>query len=107
MEVHKYLGPGLLEAVYQEALAMELKQNKIPFAQEVELQIDYKGVILNKKYKADLICFNEIIVELKAVKELDDIHYSQLINYLKITNKKVGLLINFGSESLEFKRFIN
>lgn len=80
MEVHRVLGSGLLEAVYQEALSIELGNKNIPFAQEVELQIDYKGEILTKKYKADLICYDEVIVELKAVKELDDVHYAQLIN---------------------------
>ena len=107
MEVHRVLGPGLLEAVYHEALSIELTNGKIPYSQEVELHINYKGEVLAKKYKADFICFDEVIVELKAVKELDDIHTAQLINYLKITEKKVGLLVNFGSESLEFKRLIN
>ncbi|MCT4589789.1 MAG: GxxExxY protein [Carboxylicivirga sp.] len=107
MEVHRVLGPGLLEAVYQEALSIEFRDNKIPFNQEVELQINYKGNILAKKYKADFICFDEVIVEIKAVKEFDEIHLTQLINYLKITRKKIGLLVNFGSESLDFKRVIN
>lgn len=107
MEVHNVLGSGMLEAVYQEALCIELERKKILFEREKILEIEYKGRLLEKKYLADFICFNEIIVELKAVKELNEVHLAQLLNYLKITKKRVGLLVNFGSERLEYKRIIN
>jgi GxxExxY protein len=106
MEVHKELGCGFLEAVYQEALEYELMGNKIPFDREVELAISYKGHHLDKKYYADFICFDEVIVELKAVSSLTGIHYSQVLNYLKATGKQIGLLVNFGAKSLEYKRVI-
>lgn len=107
MEVHNELGPGLLEAVYQEALAIEFINKRIPFEKEKELIISYKGQVLNKKYYADFLCYNKIIVELKAVTELNDVHFAQTLNYLKITNLRLGLLVNFGEESLEYKRIIN
>ena len=106
MEVHKELGCGFLEAVYQEALELELIDRKIPFDRECQLDILYKGRELAKKYFADFICFDEVIVELKAVSDLNDVHYSQILNYLKATDKQVGLLINFGSRSLQYKRVI-
>jgi len=107
MEVHSVLGGGMLEAIYQEALAVELKNKRISFEKEKELSVTYKGVQLDKKYKADFVCYNEIIVELKAVSELTDAHMAQVINYLKITGNKLALLVNFGKESLEYKRIIN
>lgn len=106
MEVHSDLGSGFLEAVYQEALEFEFKENLIPYEREAQIDVFYKGNILNKKYYADFICFDEVIVELKAVKTLDDIHAAQILNYLKATGKRVGLLINFGAASLQYKRFI-
>jgi len=106
MEVHKQLGNGFLEAVYQEALGIELDNQHIPFQAEAELRIRYKGQYLAKKYYADFICYNEIIVELKAISEITENHYKQLFNYLKATDKQLGLLINFGGESLEYKRII-
>ena len=104
MEVHKELGGGLLEGIYQEALAIELAEKGIPYEREKELDVYYKGHLLEKKYFADIICFGEIIVELKAVSEILPVHEAQLVNYLKITKKKVGLLINFGAKSLYYKR---
>ena len=106
MDVHSNLGCGFLEAVYQEALELELIRNLIPYELESQIDIHYRGVVLDKKYYADFICYDEIILELKAVKCIEDIHVAQLINYLKATRKKVGYLINFGSKSLEYKRFI-
>jgi GxxExxY protein len=106
MAVHNVLGCGFLEAVYQEALAIELGLNEIPFEKEKELEIDYKGYVLNKKYYADFVCYDEIIVELKAVSELAKEHTAQLLNYLHASDCSVGLLINFGSPKLEFKRLI-
>ena len=106
MDVHSNLGCGFLESVYQEALEIEFIRNSIPYEVESQIEIYYKGIVLDKKYYSDFICYDEIILELKAVKCIEDIHVAQLINYLKATRKKVGYLINFGSKSLEFKRFI-
>jgi len=106
MEVHKELGPGFLEAIYQEAMSLEFKLQKIDFEREKPLKIYYKGTLLDKKYISDFICYDKIIVELKALSELNSEHESQLINYLKATKLRVGLLINFGSKSLEYKRLV-
>jgi GxxExxY protein len=106
MEVHKALGPGFLEAVYQEALSLELKDANIPFNKEKVLEVRYKGILLEKKYVADFLCFDELIVELKAVETLNTDHIAQVLNYLKATEKKIGLLINFGARSLQYKRII-
>ena len=106
MDVHSELGCGFLEAVYQEALEFEFQIKSVPFRREQKLDIYYKDHLLQKQYIADFICYGEIILELKAVKQLDDVHYAQILNYLKATNKKVGLLINFGSSSLQYKRFV-
>ncbi|GAF04947.1 GxxExxY protein [Saccharicrinis fermentans] len=107
MEVHKELKNGFLETVYQEALAKEFKIQDIPFEKESLINIYYKGEKLGKYYKADFICYGEIIIELKALSDLTKDHESQLINYLKATNKKLGILINFGKTSLQYKRIIN
>ncbi|MBS2212135.1 GxxExxY protein [Carboxylicivirga mesophila] len=106
MKVHRELGCGFLEQVYQEALEVELSKQGIPFEREAPLSITYDGVILNKQYFADFTCYDKIIVELKAVKELDNIHEAQVFNYLKATGYRLGLLINFGETSLEYKRII-
>jgi GxxExxY protein len=106
MEVHRSLGNGFLEAVYQEALSIEFTLRNIPFEKEKQLYIYYKDMQLSKKYIADFICYNNIVIELKATESIIKEHVSQLINYLHATNKKIGLLINFGSNSLEYKRII-
>lgn len=106
MEVHKELGCGFLEAVYQEALEQEFAERKIPFKSQLDIQIFYKGNPLRKSYQPDFICYDEIIVEIKAISSLSGIEESQIINYLKATNLHVGLLLNFGSKSLEHKRFV-
>jgi GxxExxY protein len=106
MEVHKHLGCGFLEAVYQEALTIEFRERNIDFLREAAVQIEYKGVTLMKEYFADFICYDKIIVELKAADELSGKHVAQVLNYLKATGYKLGLLINFGAESLEFKRLV-
>ncbi len=106
MEVHRILGPGFLEAVYQEALAIEFTLRNIPFRSEVYLPIHYKDHLLKKKYRADFLCFEQIIVELKAICKLSGIDASQIIHYLNATKFKKGLLLNFGAESLEYKRFV-
>ena len=107
MEVHRELGPGFLEAVYQEALTIELSVRGIPFQREVELPIAYKGKTLQTAYRADFICYDEVVIELKSIKQLGVIEEAQLLNYLKATGYQVGLLINFGAASLETRRFVN
>jgi GxxExxY protein len=106
MEVHRVLGPGFLEAVYQEALAREFTARGIPYAREVPLSIRYKGQILECTYRADFLCYGEVIVELKALARLSGIEEAQRINYLKATALELGLLVNFGAPSLEYKRLI-
>jgi GxxExxY protein len=106
IEVHKELGYGFLEAVYQEALAIEFKNQKIPFEREKDLRLYYKNVQLNKRYKVDFICYNTIILEIKASSDLISEYESQLLNYLRATNLKLGILINFGQKSRKYKRLI-
>ena len=107
MEVHKKLGSGFLESVYAEALEVEFKRLEIPFIREKKLPVYYDNKLLNKYFKADFVCYNTIIVELKAVKYLVDADYKQTLNNIKATQFKLGLLINFGSPSLIYKRIIN
>ena len=107
LEVHKRLGFGFLEAVYQEALSIEFELSGIPFEREKLLKIIYRDHILQKEYLADFVCHSKIILELKPVQYLEDSHSSQLFNYLKATECQLGLLVNFGSKSLEYKRIIN
>ena len=104
MEVHKVLGCGFLETVYQQALAKELAVCKIPFRKEVQFPVSYKGETLDCYYQADFICYSDVVVELKALDALTGQHESQLINYLKATGHKRGLLVNFGQKSLQYKR---
>lgn len=107
MKVYSTLKEGFLEAVYQEALAMEFAKRGIPFEWEKELKIFYDGKELQTTYRADFVCYGDIIVELKAVVELDDTHRSQVHNYLKATGYKLGLLYNFGHhDGLQFERII-
>jgi GxxExxY protein len=106
MEVHKYLGEGFLEPVYQEALEKEFLMQGIPHVREQKLQINYKGFTLDKFYVADFVCFDSVIVELKALQALTTQHEAQMLNYLKATQLQLGLLVNFGSKSLEYKRLI-
>ena len=106
MEVHKELGCGFLEGVYQEALAREFKIQGIPYMSQPVIEIKYKGQSLNKTYQPDFVCFDEIITEIKAIANLTGSEEAQLINYLKATGLKVGLLINFGAKSLEYKRLV-
>jgi GxxExxY protein len=107
MEVHGQLGVGFLEPVYQEALAIELGLRQIPDQREEELSIRYKGQLLRTCYRPDFICFEQIIVELKALTSLGGVEEAQLINYLKISKFQVGLLLNFGAKSLQYRRFAN
>jgi len=106
LEVHKELGCGFLEAVYQEALQKEFVTQGIPFKAQPAIEIRYKGEPLEKKYQPDYICYDEVIIEIKAISALTGLEEAQLINYLKATGLKVGLLINFGAKSLEHKRLV-
>jgi len=107
IEVHRVLGSGFLEPVYQEAMEIESASRILPFEPQKIIRIDYKGRLLKKEYIADLIYYNQIIVELKALDKLTGKEESQILNYLKATKMKVGLLINFGSSpKLEWKRFV-
>jgi len=107
IEVHRELGPGFLEAVYQEAIQLELADRGIPFESQKLLPIEYKERILSKEYLADLVCYQNIIVELKAQEKLTSREESQLLNYLRAARKRLGLLINFGSVGkLEWKRLV-
>ena len=107
MEVYYKLGIGFLEPVYQGALAIEFNGRGIPYVREPRLQISYKDVLLNKTYRPDFVCFDQIIVELKSMARLSGVEEAQIINYLKITKKRVGLLVNFGSlPRLEWKRYV-
>ena len=106
MEVHRELGHGFLEAVYQEALAMEFTARQIPFRREVALPMEYKGALLHCAYRADFICFESVVVELKAISQLTGADEAQLINQLKAAGFARGLLLNFGAPSLDYKCFI-
>jgi GxxExxY protein len=106
MEVHSTLGCGFLEAVYHEALIAEMISRQIPFTHEVELPIIYKNQKQETTYRADFICYSSVIIEVKALDNLSSKEESQLINYLKATRLELGLLINFGHTSLEYKRYI-
>jgi GxxExxY protein len=106
MEVHRVLGRGFLEAVYREALRVEFARRSIPFLPEVQLVIDYKGTQLDYKYRADFVCFDEVIVEAKALAELSNIDRAQAINYLKATRYRRALILNFGAKSLQFERVV-
>ncbi|GAB6393660.1 MAG: GxxExxY protein [Treponematales bacterium] len=106
IEVHKELGAGFLEPVYQEALEYEFNLSEIPYRREAKLPICYKAKLLEKCYFADFICFDKIIVELKALSRLTTEHYAQVLNYLKAANIELGVILNFGSSSLEYKRII-
>ncbi|MDT8390950.1 MAG: GxxExxY protein [Lentisphaeria bacterium] len=104
MSVHRELGHGFLEPVYQEALEIELNRAEIPYVREAELSILYRGQPLAKKYFADFVFYDKIILELKAVSSLTGDHEAQLFNYLKATQLQLGMLLNFGAPSIEYKR---
>jgi GxxExxY protein len=107
IEVHRELGSGFLEAIYQEAMEIELACRGIPCESQKPLIVRYKGLPLQKEYVADLLCCGQIIVELKALDQLSGKEEAQILNYLKATGQRVGLLLNFGSDGkLEWKRFV-
>lgn len=104
--VHDELGCGFLERVYQDALEYEFQERGIPYEREKEIQITYKGKPLGVQYRADFVCYGKIIVELKAVKELEDVHRAQILNYLKATGIRLGVLVNFGEKIIHPERFV-
>ena len=106
MEVHRILGPGLLEIVYKDALEIEFKNNNIPFKREKEFFIEYKGVILPHKFYADFIVYDEIILEVKSTKEISNEHIAQTINYMKLAESQIGIIANFQNKSLVHKRLV-
>jgi GxxExxY protein len=106
MEVHRELGRGFLELVYQTALSLEFQDRRIPFKAEVALPVRYKGKLLTCGYRADFVCFEDFLVEIKAIAKLTTADDAQLLNELKATGYQRGLLLNFGSRSLEVKRLV-
>ena len=106
MAVHRYFGCGFTEKVYQDALEIEFKNQNISYEREAELHAVYNGQELASTFKPYFICYHKIIVELKAVQELDDIYRAQAINYGKVAGSDIALLINFGETSLKFERYI-
>jgi GxxExxY protein len=106
MEVHRTLGKGFLESVYQESLGVEFKKRQIPFSREHLLELFYKGDKLSKYFVADFICFEKIVLELKSVSFITNDHEAQVFNYLKATKLNLALLINFGANSLQYKRIV-
>jgi GxxExxY protein len=107
MKVHGSLGAGFLEAVYEEALEREFQTLKIPFKRQLMLDLYYDNQKLKKQYRADFVCYDAIILEIKAVPQIPVTFYMQVQNYLKCTNMELGMLINFGTPSLTYKRMIN
>lgn len=106
MEVHKNLGKGFNEIVYKDALEIEFKLNEFPYQREKEFNIEYKGFALPRKYNADFVVFDKIILEAKAIELLTSSHLKQTLNYLAASKLKLGLLVNFGEDSLKHKRVI-
>lgn len=106
MEVHNCLGAGFLEVVYKDALEIEFKKAAIQFEREKEYPVNYKGIILPHKFYADYVVFDQIILEIKAVKALADEHIAQTINYLKVSGNEIALLVNFNELKLNYKRII-
>ena len=106
MDVHNELGKGFAEAVYGDALELELKSNGVPYQREVRFPINYKGKILSHQYVADFVIEDKIILELKAIEKLTSSHIKQTLNYLAASKLKLGLLINFGEDSLSYKRIV-
>ncbi|HEY0976959.1 MAG TPA: GxxExxY protein [Flavobacteriales bacterium] len=106
MEVHSVLGHGFLENVYQEALCRELVNRRVPFVTQVSIPIFYKGERLVCSYRADLVCWDSIVVELKAIRTLSSADQAQVMNYLKGTGLRRGLLLNFGNSRLQYERLV-
>ncbi|PKB15998.1 GxxExxY protein [Flavobacterium sp. 5] len=107
MEVHRLLGPGLLEIIYKDALEIEFKSHNIPYEREKEYSVEYKGIILPHKFYADFVVYNDIILEVKSVKEISNEHLAQTLNYMKLADTPIGIIANFQNKSLVHKRLIN
>ena len=107
MEVHRILGPGLLEIVYKDALEIEFKIHNIPYEREKEYNVAYKGIILPHKFYADFVVYSDIILEVKSIKEISNDHLAQTLNYMKLADTPVGIIGNFQNKSLVHKRLIN
>lgn len=107
MTVSNTLGCGFLEAVYQEAMEIELKESCVPFEAQKRIQIQYKDRTLQKEYVADFLCYDRIIVEIKSIKKITELEEAQLLNYLNATKLPLGLIVNFGAPQLEWKRYAN
>ena len=106
IEVHRVLGPGFLEAVYRQALRIELTERQVPFRSEVELIVRYKGKPLDCTYRADFMCFDDVLIECKGKSELVEADRAQTINYLKATGFRRAILMNFGGNRLEYERIV-
>jgi GxxExxY protein len=106
MEVHNNLGAGFLEVVYKDALEWELKKASIPFEREKEYSVKYKGIILPHKFYADFVVFDQIVLEVKGVSEISDEFIAQALNYLKVSQNRLALIVNFGEIKLNFKRIV-
>lgn len=106
MEIHRELGKGHDEVIYKDALVVELQRAQVPFSRELKYEISYKGVILPHHYRADFVVWNNILFEAKATDRLTDLHVKQVLNYLAASKLELGLLVNFGADSLEWKRVV-
>jgi len=106
MQVHQEIGCGFKERIYHEAFALQFQESHIPYEQEKPLFLDYKGTTLKNHFRVDFICYQSIIVEIKSIKELTNLETAQVLNYLKASKLEKALLINFGQESLQFKRLV-
>ncbi len=106
MEVHRILGRGLLEVVYKDAIEYELKKNNIPYEREKKYEVNYKDIVLQHNFFADFVVYDKIILEVKAQKDIIDSHYAWVLNYLGISKCPLGLIVNFGGNSLVTKRLI-
>jgi GxxExxY protein len=104
--VHKTLGKGFSKIVYKDALEFEFSENKIPFEREKEFSVNYKSTTLKHKFYADFVLYNSIILEVKTVDCFNNSHYNQCLNYLKVSDNELALLVNFNSVSLEYKRIV-
>ena len=107
MEVHRLLGPGLLEIVYKDALEIEFRNHNIPYEREKEYTVEYKGIILPHKFYADFVVYSDIILEVKSIKEISNDHLAQTLNYMKLADTPVGIIANFQNKSLVHRRLIN
>lgn len=104
MEVYRQLGNGFLETVYQEAPEIEFQKRNIPYQREKQMDVVYSGVVLKKAYKMDFLCYDKIVVELKAVSEIHPVHITQTLNYMKGIDSNLGMIVNFGKDVLDIKR---